>query len=302
MNIIKFKDSIKVGDTLFNEKFRGKYSWWVNCKWAISFDDISADMFVVLSENNEIPEDIDNLATTDYRDFVDVYETERINNQVSVYQLLNKTTGEIPIDKLKRFRTWLAESLIEIAKDVYDNETDSSGYDYETDMMLNFYANNMSDDIVKALTHFSYTQRQATITTGCKCTQNPFEVGIGLLGQSVCDAEAMYRDGIYNKMVEVFSNIEFWSSKVDFLPLFIKYIEGILKAGLPLKNRVNLNNPDYCDCTCVGSDETVMRSILTQLIQALQYIINGAVASHKNFIYTALNNWSSKLYENMYWV
>ena len=103
-------------------------------------------------------------------------------------------------------------------------------------------------------------------------------------------------------MVEVFSNIEFWSSKVDFLPLFIKYIEGILKAGLPLKNRVNLNNPDYCDCTCVGSDETAMRSILTQLIQALQYIINGAVASHKNFIYTALNNWSSKLYENMYWV
>ena len=89
MNIIKFKDSIKVGDELFNDKFRGKYCWWVNCKWAISFDDISADMFVELSGNNEIPDDIANLPTTEYHDYVDIVETERINNQVSTFHLLN---------------------------------------------------------------------------------------------------------------------------------------------------------------------------------------------------------------------
>ena len=170
MNIIKFKDSIKVDDELFNDKFRGKYCWWVNCKWAISFDDISADMFVELSGNNEIPDDIANLPTTEYHDYVDIVETERINNQVNTFQLLNKNTGEIPIDKLKCFRTWLAQSLIDIAKDVYDNETDSSGYDYETDTMLNFYANNMSDGVVKALAHFSHIQKQAPITTECAST------------------------------------------------------------------------------------------------------------------------------------
>lgn len=304
MNIIKFKDSIKEGDNLFNDKFRGKYCWWVNCRWAVSFDDISADMFVTLSINNDIPEDVDNILTTvdEYRGFVDIVETERINNQVSTFQLINNNTGEIPIDDLKRFRTWLAQSLMDIAKDVYDNETDSSGYDYETDVMLNFYANNMQDDIVKALAHFSLSQRQAAITTGCQCNQNPFDVNISSLGQTVCDAEMMYRDGIYNKMVSVFSNIDFWSSKVDFLPLFIKYIEGILKAGLPLRNRLDLHRPDYCDCTCVSTDETAMRSILTQLVQALKYIIAGTAANHRNFIYTALNNWSTKLYENMYWV
>ena len=302
MNIIKFKDSIKVGDELFNDKFRGKYCWWVNCKWAISFDDISADMFVELSENNEIPGDIANLPTTEYHDYVDIVETERINNQVNTFQLLNENTGEIPIDKLKCFRTWLAQSLIDIAKDVYDNETDSSGYDYETDTMLNFYANNMSDGVVKALTHFSYMQKQAPITTECACNINPFGVGVSSLSQSICNAEALYRDGIYNKMVSVFGNIGFWKSKVDFLPLVIKYLRGILNAGLPLKDRLDLNSPDYRDCTCVGGDDTTLRSILTQLIQAMQYIVDGQDANHKNFIFEALNKWSIKLYEKMYWV
>lgn len=302
MNIIKFKDVIKPDDNVFNDKYKGKYCWWVNCKWAVAFDDMDPDLYVEASRLNEIPTGVGYLDTEEYSSFVDIMATERINNQINVCQIINDNVGEIPLDNLKRFRTWLAESLIKLTEDVYDNETDSSGYDYETDTMLKYYANNMEDATIMALTHFASIPRPTDVKSACKCNQTSIKIGLATLGTQNCDPISLYRDAIYGKMMEVFSNIDFWTSKVEFCELIIRYIDGILNAGLPLKSRLDLNNLDYCDCTCVNADDTALRSILLQLKQAYQYIINGTAYSHKNFIYTALHNWASKLYETMYWV
>lgn len=304
MNIIKFNDVVKENDDNFNEKYAGRYCFWVNCKWAVSFDDMDIDLYVEASKNDEIPAGspgIPYLDTDEYSSYIDVYNTEKINNQINACKILNDHIGEIPLDKLKRFRTWLAEALIELADDVYDNETDSSGYDYETDKMLQYYANSMVDDTIKALTHFSGVVKPTDTKTACKCDQTAINTYTTL--QSVtCDPITLYRNAIYYKMISVFSDVEFWKTKTELCGLIIRYIDGILKTGLPLSQRTDLYSLDYCDCDCVNTDDTALISILNQLKQALQYIIDGDVSNHKNFIYNSLSSWAIKLYEKMYWV
>ena len=135
MNIIRFKDVIKPDDKVFNDKYKGKYCWWVNCKWAVAFDDMGSDLYVEASKLNEIPTGVEYLDTEEYSSFVDIMATERINNQINVCQIINDNVGEIPLDNLKRFRTWLAESLIKLAEDVYDNEKDPAAFVEKTNAL-----------------------------------------------------------------------------------------------------------------------------------------------------------------------
>lgn len=300
MNIIKFNDVIKSGDCNFNCNYRGKYCWWVNCKWAVPFTAMTTDEYVLVSQADSIPDGMPYIVVQEYQNYVDEIASERINNQINICKQLNGFVDEIPLDKLKVFRTWLAQALIEIGKDIDDDEYDSSGYGYDIDTMLNYYAHTMFDDTVKALTHFSPSQQLPEVKTGCNCNQT--SISTTQLNKISCNALDMYKNGMHNKMVETFSDIDFWVSKSEFCILFRKYIDGILKSNLPLSQQTDINTSYYCDCTCLNSSDSSLILILTQLSQALQYIIDGDVINHKNFIYQSLYSWSSKLYETMYWV
>ena len=102
-------------------------------------------------------------------------------------------------------------------------------------------------------------------------------------------------------MVEVFSDIYYWDAQIEICIEMKKYIEGILKVGLPLST--SIIDP-FSDCTCSSVDtdaEARYRKMLESLIQALEYIINGEISGNKLFINKAFNDWAVYLYEYMYW-
>lgn len=301
MNIVKFKDNIIEGDVLFNNKFKGRYAWWINCKWAVSFDDMDTNAYIEASQMGEAPEYIDYLVTADYYLHVDDTATEKINNQMPVCRIFNTYAlgPDICLGAIKRFRTWLAESLIYIASDPDDDQYDSHGYGYEIDTMLQYYAHNMYDSTVEALQHFGYATNLAPTKPSCGCT-----AGTTVLGTNVattCDSLAGYRSAIYNMMVKTFSNVDFWIDKSDFCVVFKQFVDAIIQSGLPLSRTISTTPLDFCDCTCTGQSDTQMTMILKNLSIALEYIYTGEVATHRNFIYTSLYQWSSQLYENMQW-
>ena len=85
MNIIKFKDVVLADNNKFNEKFKGKYAYWIHMKYAVPFDDLgdnyktyelSSDPRALLTSNG-----IDYLDVEDgYVSVVDVTDTEKVNN------------------------------------------------------------------------------------------------------------------------------------------------------------------------------------------------------------------------------
>jgi hypothetical protein len=80
-----------------------------------------------------------------------------------------------------------------------------------------------------------------------------------------------------------------------------KYIEGIMKVGLPLGSQI-IDPLADCGCNTLDSDSQVRyRKMLEALVIALGYIIDGTVAGNKNYVATAFSNWATYLYEYMYW-
>ena len=80
-----------------------------------------------------------------------------------------------------------------------------------------------------------------------------------------------------------------------------KYLEGILKVGLPLGSKII---DPYADCGCntLDSDSQVRyHKMIEALIQSLTYIIEGKVSGNRNYVATAFTNWATYLYEYMYW-
>ena len=194
MNIIKFKDTV-ITDTnkrdfeWYNENLRGKYAFWVRCRYVVSLNDITQNMYVSfettinnllecdyyilslvndeykyslipindVSENQtkravlvtEIPSNpssdspalikIDHhkikyvdLWDGDYywmNSYIDYVETDNINNIDGLKQSNNYIpTGDLSLDEIKRFRTWLASSLLDLNYSFYEWDNDNNEY------------------------------------------------------------------------------------------------------------------------------------------------------------------------------
>lgn len=236
-----------------------------------------------------------------------------MQNEAVKYKYLNEFTpdDDITIEELKVFRTWLASILL-ANKPVIDSWK-------EPDMltaMLTYYKQNMQDTTTDILSKFSgymlenvlvagSSKSQVNLaalglTSGCGCMGGV--QGVGNVGSTmVCDPLQMYKNSIYNYMVEVFSTIEYWQEQVEICIEMRKYIEGILKVGLPLGSRI-IDPLADCGCNTLDGDAQVRyTNMLKALIQALTYIIDGNVAGNRNYIATAFSNWATYLYEYMYW-
>ena len=97
----------------------------------------------------------------------------------------------------------------------------------------------------------------------------------------------------------MFSNIDFWVRyPMEFLGVFKKYVDNIIKLNLP----INHDNYDrYSECSCEDTNSNDSINILKRLSESLDYMMTNNIHGHKNYIYDALHEWSSKLYENMIW-
>lgn len=303
MNIVKFKDIYLTQENadqltedemiLFNKWFKGRYAYVVNWTWCVPFDVMTEAEYVLVSEQNAIGEYV-NLLYSSVLHLVDQSTTSRINS-VELYKNLNKfvSDDEITLDELKNFRNWMAENLLEIRTNFLSGELE----------MLSYYKEDMFDQVIKSLSLFT-TNNQPTVTyvnqKSCNCMTSNIKSNMTITNQ--CDAVSEYRRGIYNRMVELFSDYTYWNDLGGFIAEFKRYIDGIISYNLPLYTSQYVNVFD--DCTCASqTDALQQRGIraMKNLSQALQYIIDNDVTGHKNFINTSLNVFASEYYEMMKW-
>lgn len=303
MNIVKFKDIYLTQENaeqltedemlLFNKWFKGRYAYVVNWIWCVPFEVMTEAEYVLVSEQNAIGEYV-NLLYSSILNLVDQSTTTRINS-VELYKNLNKfvSDDEITLDELKNFRNWMAENLLEIRTNLLSGEFE----------MLSYYKDDMFDQVIKSLSLFT-TNAQPTVTyvnqKSCNCMTSNIKSNMTITNQ--CDTVSEYRRGIYNRMVELFSDYTYWNDLGGFIAEFKRYIDGIISYNLPLYTSQYVNVFD--DCTCASqTDALQQRGIraMKNLSQSLQYIIDNDVAGHKNFINTSLNVFASEYYEMMKW-
>lgn len=303
MNILKFKDSPldipdRGPDINFNEKFKGKYAYWIHLKYAVSFDDINIEEYGDLEQSSN-PEQLLTtkgiyfIKTENYLDSIDTNTTIKIND-ISFYVAQNQfaPSSELTIEQIKKFRTWLAETLLAIGR-----------YEDSEEHVLAYYADGMYNNIIHYLTKFGQTSVQLTPTissSDCGCMGN-LSKSYATTPINTCDPVYVYKNNIYKKMVEIFSNIYFWTQfDSEFLTMFKLYIDNIIRCNLTLSRSIYVSN--FIDCGCNNVDtQTEMIKLLQQLSKSLQYLIDDKIIGHKNYISDALTNWAKYLYENMEW-
>lgn len=337
MNIVKFKDIYLTQENvdylteneiyLFNKWFKGRYAYVVNWKWCVPIDIMTESEFIIASivddsdintfdvdENTSLElEDINDMTndlsipeflSTRYRiviqysklqaELVDKSTTSRINSS-ELYKNLNKFVSDenITLDELKNFRSWLAENILNIKVDFAMGENE----------LLTYYKDDMFDQVIKSLSLFA-SNSLPTVTyvnqKSCNCLTSNIKSNMMITNQ--CDAVSEYRRGIYNRMVELFSDYTYWIELGGFIAEFKRYIDGIISYNLPLYTSQYVNVFD--DCTCASqTDALQQRGIraMKNLSQSLQYIIDNDVAGYKNFINTSLNVFASEYYEMMKW-
>lgn len=296
MNIVKFKDVV-IEDDIYNHELKGKYVYCVHWTYLLPLD---TDIREIIRLEKTPSLELDRPLLSTYFEYIDLGETEEVNRKtVDRLLYLNNLTpdDDITIEELKIFRRWLAIQLLGTVEDTKDIT------------MLNYYANDMMDDTIHRLMDFTSTQvsivAYGSVGIGsikhssCGCSSNTRST---INSSNICDAIDLYTSGIYNYMIEVFSNIEFWSSRKEIVTEVIKYLENIIRVGLPLTSVTATN---YIDCTCTNIDSTqqeLMTQLLRKLITSLGYIVDGDVAGNKYFISNTLREWSTLLYEKMFWM
>lgn len=320
MNIVKIKNTHAPegleNPTVF-EYVNGKYCYLINWKWIVPFEytlteqeteqqtfSFSKEDYIECSTNDHAPVDYPSAGYDEYLSYnlIDPNLTEKANSIVKFVEA-NKFTpdDDITIDELKRFRTWLAERLYTFLSE------DPQEYGFDIMEMLNYYKQEMYDDTIKHLTTFtpktSIDILTATNRSTCGC-QGISGVNLLTNSLSVCDPIYIYRKAIYEKMVDTFSNIKFWTEReIEFLIEFKKYIDGIIKMNFPLYSVDYIS--DLYDCGCLSdadSSQERLMGMLKNLSKSLEYIINNDMSSHKNFIGDSFNKWASYLYEKMRWL
>lgn len=308
MNIVKVKD-IAVQDLpedvnpLIFATFKDKYCYCINWQWLVNFEDITEEEYVRYSNENADMSVIDpNAVRYEFyldNNLIDLGETMKINSIAKFieYNKFSSSDSDLTIDDVKRFRTWLAETLYNILAEEESQDVLE---------MLNYYRLEMNDDTIKHLTLFPVKATTDVITatnrSTCGC-QGTTGITTLLSGWSVCDPVALYRKAVYDKMVEIFSNVYFWTAReTELLQEIKKYIDFIIAKNLPLVSSQYVS--DLYDCGCLSdanSSQERLMSILKDLSRSLQYMIDEDLKDHKNFVGDTLNKWASYLYEKMRW-
>ena len=313
MNIIKLKDVIMPDKCtfaeIFNKYLKDNYAYWIQMRYIVPMSEMNHGEYVDCEQNEKKVSKYPHIDMysmeccminfTEY--YVDNIETDKINS-ISKYLVSNSHTADndITVSELKLFRRWLAETILNL-NNVMDDLDPQSKLTNEQTHVLEYYANDMYNDVVKYLSIFSNTTAYLNSTsTSCGCCSQE-SLSILTSPVDVCDSLSIYKNSIYNNMVELFSDVNFWLRwSDDFLKLFKKYIDNIIRVGLKINNT---DDPviSMRDCVCSGDDNDNNLNILNRLSISLGYMIDKSYNSHKNYIHDALYDWSSGLYEYMQW-
>ena len=305
MNIVKFSDIIlneqnsveltQEERDLFNTKFKGKYAYCVNWIYVIALEDITYQEYIDISIGDNLI--VEHLDLELVKNYVDISATQDAN-MVEKYLLANEFTPDsnITIDELKLFRTKLADMLYK-----------ANGYNLDnvTKEMLNYYHEEMYDNTIEHLSYFANETTHDLINTTnistCGC-QNHTQLLNNQYTISSCNPIYIYRKGVYEKMVSVFSDIDFWLKlDKDVLNEIKRYIDGIIKCNLPLYTSQFSTELHDCGCLTQNNAQEERMQILKDLSVCFDYLATDNYTSKKNHISLTLNKWASLLYERMRW-
>ena len=320
MNIIKLKDILMPDkynmSEMYNMHLKGKYAYWVQMRYIVPFEFMGHEGYVACEEDiTKLLMKADGTYPKPYGcPYIDMYDEDKcimryidleatdIANNISKYRTANDQTTDfdITISELKLFRKKLATMILDY-NNIYINDN-GSAIDSIEESVLRYYMNDMYDEVVKGLLMFGNQQViLSTVDTTCGCCSSTTLSSLNNSSLNICDPLSIYRKSIYNKMVTMFSDVEFWKRwPNELLVVMKKYIDNILKVGLNVNN--NTVDPSiYRDCTCSNSNTNTNQNILEKLSKSLDYMIEGQEKSHYNYIKDSLYNWASLLYEYMQW-
>jgi hypothetical protein len=317
MNIVKLKDILMPSKCsfadFFNSKLKGKYAYWIQMRYIFPIESLDYKDYIQYEQLDPI-----DFLKTSILPHIDLYSEEccmyrfsekyidheetSLANDISEFEIANNyvTESNIDITMLRNFRSWLAGEILKL--NTYVDGTYSDKLTSEQIHMLEYYKNDMYNDVVKHLSIFGKDNAFLIDNTksecGCCSTNISGLYNIGLNGLS-CDALNVYIKNIHTFMVKTFEDVDFWSKlNKSFLILFKLYIDNIIKTGLTV-NTSNDNNL-YLNCNCNKSTD-ISTPILKNLSDALEYIIDDKITNHSNFIHDALYNWAEHLYDKMSW-
>lgn len=287
MNLIKFKDNIRPGDAYFNTYLKDQYAYWVRMRYVIPMSVISIHDYVSLERDIDLLKTLDPIYWDledpgDMKAYIDEVETNKINDP-KTYEHHNRYVcdPDITTDEVKKFRTWLAQQLLQ-------NRTN----DWKEERVFKYYVGGMMDDTVRWFAEINTNTNtfQPITTTPCGCgqvsTQNPNSL-------RVCDPLLIYRESIRNQMMALFSDLYFWLGLP--LPLLkeIKiYLDHITRLGLQLRK----TDDRFVDCC----DKNTNKINLEGVSKAFEYMILDEVNGNKNFIAGQLRVLAN-VYEWLYW-
>lgn len=316
MNIIKLKDIILPSECrfskFFNENLKGKYAYWIQMRYIFPMDSLDYTSYIQYEQLDPI----DFLKPT-ILPHIDLYSEEccmynfsqkyidceatGIANDINEYKIANSHVTDADIDmlKLRNFRSWLATEIL-----MLNTCVDGTYLDKLTENqihMLEYYKNDMYNEVVKQLSIFG-KENAFSITSNsksCGCCSTNLSGLYNSNGQFICDALTTYTKNLHKLMVQTFEDASFWMSlNTDFIEVFKKYIDNIIATGLIINT--STDNVLYSTCNC-NANTNVSTTILKNLSDALQYIIDDNVTGHINFIHDALYNWAEQLYDKMSW-
>lgn len=295
---------------LFNRYLKGKYAYWIQMHYIVPFDLMRHEGYVACEEditkllkkaNGTYPKPYGCPYIDMYSEngcimpYIDMIETDNINN-ISKFILENEKAPDfdITIDDLKNFRTWLASTILSI--DSIKDEIDGNRLSDIEKKMLEYYSNGMMNNTVKELIMFSGVTVSPIMSDGCGCCNSSISLSNNI---NSCDLVKTYKEYIYNEMIKVFGNLNFWLNfDMDFIKKFKSRIDNIIKVGLKVNNSDQILSI-YRDCLCGESNDNNL--ILNKLSISLGYIIEGSHKAHYNFINDSLESWARHLYEYMQW-
>lgn len=294
MNLIKFKDNIRPGDAYFNTYLKDQYAYWVRMRYVIPMSVISISDYVSLERDIDLLKTLDpiywdledpgdgNGSFGDMKAYIDEAETNKINDP-KTYEHHNRYVcdPDITTDEVKKFRTWLAQQLLQ-------NRTN----DWKEERVFKYYVGGMMDDTVRWFAEINTNTNtfQQVTTSPCGCGQVSTQSTNNL---KVCDPLLIYRESIRNQMMALFSDLYFWLGLP--LPLLkeIKiYLDHITRLGLQLRK----TDDRFVDCCDKNSNKINLEGVS----KAFEYMILDEVNGNKNFIAGQLRTLAN-VYEWLYW-
>lgn len=317
MNIVKLKDVLMPETSwmaeFFNRNLKGKYAYWVQMRYIFPLESLDYKTYIRFEQLDHV-----HFLAPDMLHHIDLYSDEcsmyefaqnyidhtmtEAANSIQEYVSANDYVADFDIDltKIRRFRSWMAEELLKFNTGL-DGEY-LNKYTSEQIHVLEYYKNGMYNDIVRYLSVFGSTDTTlGSLTNGCGCCNNNVSTLYNLNVTGVCDAQKIYTDNMHKYMVLMFEDVNFWKQfNIDFIKVFKKYVDNIIKTGLSINNTADIIKFSDCNCSSQKTNDS-NEKMLRNLSESLEFIINGEVNGHLNFITDSLHNWAEYLYDYMSW-